>query len=76
MLQRKRDTLREIEASVFGRVKQANLQGRLYPVPSGEERDAVDALVRLGALLPVESTATSARGYVALEFPQGSLISH
>jgi hypothetical protein len=54
-------------ARVYGSVRRANRSGRLYPVPDQpRERDLVDALVRQGALLPVQSTATSVRGYVGL----------
>lgn len=71
--------MNESLTETYGRVKAANLRQRLYPVPerSGDERDALDALVRAGVLLPVEGTSTSTRGYVALELPtQGRRTSH
>lgn len=58
--------LSENERDAFCRVKYATLRNRLYPVPEGAERDALDALVRAGVVLSVPATPTSYRGYVAV----------
>lgn len=57
----------------LGLVRKANLQGRLYPVPEpGDERKALNFLVRSKAVIAVLGTDTSAAGYVAVAKPANS----
>lgn len=52
---------------VLGLVRKANLSGRLYPRPNpGPERQALNFLVRSGAVVAQLATATSPAGYIAL----------
>jgi hypothetical protein len=52
---------------LVGAVRKANLQGRLFYEPECVcQRQALNELVREGALFPVCGTSTSIRGYVAL----------
>ena len=52
---------------VLGAVRKANLRGQLYPRPApGPERQALNFLVRSGAVIAQLATATSAAGYVAI----------
>lgn len=51
----------------LGLVRKANLQGRLYPVPPpGDERKALNFLVRNKAVIAVLGTDTSAAGYACV----------
>ena len=48
-------------------VREVNLSGRLFPAPDSVLlQGALDALVRQGAVAPINATDTSLGGYVAL----------